>query len=40
MLACSVSQSLLPDARIDFAHGQMSERELESGDVCVYQWRD
>ncbi len=24
---------LVPEARVDFAHGQMSERELEAGDV-------
>jgi len=27
---------LLPDARVDFAHGQMSERELEACHVCIY----
>ena len=31
---------LVPEARVDFAHGQMSERELEAVMYCIYQWRD
>ena len=37
---CQRSPNLCRMRRVDFAHGQMSERELERVMYCIYQWGD